>query len=175
MIKPKIKKNKKLVAVFCAADKSEQNRFLTLSASGELELIRSDEDVSDIINHINNREISFKDSYLFETLEDLYWQPKAANLCAHLHPPTSPEMAAFMVQRYIIPVMRDLEIIQCGIGQVLKNTSASKQPVLKAMGNYFTKRITELEKAKAGIISAGRRENATSGNSFSHYDPAIAS
>lgn len=171
MIKPKSKKNNKTVALFYAQGSQEQNRYLCLSTSGKLSLVRSDEDSFGT----HSQEICFKDSYLFETLEDLYWQPKAGNLCAHLHPPTSPEMAAFMVQRYIIPVMRDLEIIQCGLTQALKSKEETRPKVLKAATLLFETRFYKLEEAKAGIFNAAKREKNLARDVYTAYDPVMAS
>lgn len=161
----------KVIARFDNGAEKPPDRYLLLTKTGELLLIRADD--RDFNTH--TPEICFSDSYIFETLEDIYWQPKASNLCAHLHPPTSYEMAVFMVQRYIIPVMRDLEIIQCGLEQAIKNDPGHKPMVSKAARSMFDLRFHGLEKARALIYKSVEPEKPVASPGLSPYDAAVAS
>lgn len=165
------KNNNNTIARFEDGSSRPPDRYLLLTKSGELELIRNDNE------NFNSHQpdVCFKDSYLFETLEDIYWQPAASNLCAHLHPPTSEEMAFFMVQRYIIPVMRDLEIIQCGVEQALTNSSVTKPRVSKAVGAMFDALFYDLEKARGRIYRSVEADKRDAPPAQNLYDAVMVS
>ena len=127
-----------------------QDRYLLLNKNGELELIRSEDE--NFNTHLPRTLIN--DAYTFETLEEIYWQPHAKHLHAHLHPPESHEMAFYMIQRYILPVIRDLEIIQCGLEQALERVPKNKNRVQKAMRCLFERIFCDLQKAKEDIYKS---------------------
>ena len=127
-----------------------QDRYLLLNKNGQLELIRSEDE--NFNTHLPATFIT--DAYTFETLEEIYWQPHAKNLHAHLHPPESHEMAFYMIQRYILPVIRDLEIIQCGLEQALERIPKNKKSVQKAMQHLFDGHFYHLKKAKEDIYKS---------------------
>lgn len=165
------KSQQKIVARFEDGSEQTPDRYILLTHNGELQLIRNDN--PEFGQH--TPEVCFQDSYIFETLEDIYWQPKASNLCAHLHPPTSSDMAHFMVQRYIIPVMRDMEIIQCGLERAVKQHPNSKPRVSKATRVLFDRLFHELEVAKANINKSVEPQKAVANIMLNPYDSAVAS
>ena len=127
-----------------------RDRYLLLNQKGQLELIRSEDE-----NFNTHLPITFiNDAYTFDTLEEIYWQPHAKSLHAHLHPPESHEMAFYMIQRYIVPVIRDLEIIQCGLEQSLENMPKNQKSVKKAMRCLFDGMFYDLQKAKEDIYKS---------------------
>ena len=127
-----------------------QDRYLLLNKNGQLALIRADDE-----NFNTHLAVTFiNDTYTFDTLEEIYWQPHAKNLHAHLHPPESHEMAFYMIQRYILPVIRDLEIIQCGLEQSLERVPENQKLVKKAIRYLFDKMFADLQKAKEDIYKS---------------------
>ena len=142
-----LKKAKNAVIAQFKSPSSEAGcRILTLTSRGELKLYENSDRLLDEGINANH---CIQDAYLFETLEDIYWQPSPHSLCAHLHPPTSNEMAHFLVQQYVIPVMRDLEIMQCGLEKALKTSNHPK--TTKALQALFKTLYQDLEKAQKTV------------------------
>ena len=158
-----------VIAQFESPSNETGGKILTLTSRGELKLYENSDHLLDEGIKANH---CIKDAYLFETLEDIYWQPSPNSLCAHLHPPTSKEMAHFLVQQYVIPVMRDLEIMQCGLEKALKQSNQPK--ITKALHALFNTLFQDLEKAQKDVHKSVENDRCLPARYQSNFEAILA-
>lgn len=91
------------------------------------------------------------DAYLLEALSDLHDNAGTSFGLYHLQPASTPEIADFLVQTHIIPLQRDLEIIEQGVKQALErhDTKANKADV--HVNKFFKQRFDAIHKIEKRI------------------------
>lgn len=91
------------------------------------------------------------DAYLLESLTELHDNASTSFGLYHLQPASTPEIADFLVQSHIIPLLRDLEIIEHGVRQAMQqhDFSASRGDV--AISMFFKQRFDAIKKIESRI------------------------
>jgi len=97
------------------------------------------------------------DAYLYEALSDLHDTASNAYGLYHLQPASTPEIADFLVQMHITPLLRDLEIIEYGILQALQRHHTAHTQVGGFIQLFFKQRFDAIYKIETRIRQEQQR------------------
>lgn len=114
------------------------------------------------------------DAYLLEALSELHDNASTSFGLYHLQPASTPEIADFLVQAHIIPLLRDLEIIEHGVMQAMQRHDFSESRGDVAISMFFKQRFDAIKKIEQRIRqeqSSGRKPKAANG---SHAQQGLA-
>lgn len=107
------------------------------------------------------------DAYLLEALSELHDNASTSFGLYHLQPASSVEIADFLVQAHIIPLLRDLEIIEYGVRQAMQRHDFSESRGDVAVSMFFKQRFDAIKKIEQRIRQeqgALRKPRASSGH-----------
>ena len=91
------------------------------------------------------------DAYLLEALSDVHDSSSTSFGLYHLQPASSPEIADFLVQAHILPLLRDLEIIEHGVAQALDRHDFDDSKSALAVNMFFKQRFDAIKKIETRI------------------------
>lgn len=91
------------------------------------------------------------DAYLYEVFSDLHDTASNAYGLYHLQPASTPEIADFLVQMHIIPLLRDLEIIEHGVSQALQRHDTAHNKASELTHLFFQQRFKAIRKIETRI------------------------
>ncbi len=127
---------------------NQQEFILLLNAQGGA-LLQQEE--------ISKPPLLINDAYLFQTFDELHNNFRNTHEIESLQPATTPAMVDFLIQSHILPLKRDLEVVEFGIKSALKKHKEINKQAEKAVSLFLKHQFGILEKAEKLIRSESRR------------------